>query len=469
VAEVSAGAFSARFDWSEPLGVPTGAAVTSGSLTISLTTEDIWGSSEFEWAWIELLEWLTANWLALTVDDGLPFEANPDTSDHLNDIALASVGDSSGSLAEERAFALWQFRETHDFARALPGTKVAPLVFWREGFVGHVLTNDRHWLVSEWSGLQSFLSTIGNAIAERVAISQDERSTAAIAAWAARESAADAEIAEQATGISSAVLPIVLEHWRGRGVSEDLSESVARSEILAAARMTADLPDETIAAVLAEIASASRGLFSAIDKLSAEALPADDELDPFKPHEQGHWVAQRAREALGLDSTDVFDTDKWLSSLGVECREVSLGVAGIDAIAAWGADHGPVVIINRDGRHSRSAVGRNASIAHEIGHLLFDRLKGLPAAEVLGGMGNPFIERRARAFAAELLLPNSIARAAFDAPHSRDEVLRAVRSLSRRYRVSNEIVAWQARNSDRPLDESVRRTLATLVSAPWQY
>jgi Zn-dependent peptidase ImmA (M78 family) len=431
--------------------------------------QPLWGSPEFEWTWVELLEWLANSWLALTLDDGLPFPVSPTNAYDLTRYVNAAVDDSSGSLADERETRLWEFRETHDFARALPGTMPPSFIVWREGLLGHVLTAENHWSGFEWDVLQGFLTEIGESIASRLEGSTDERSVLALDFWHSREQADDTEVIEQATGIVADESPILLAAWRRRKTQGTLADVVARSEILAAARMTSDLPQTTVNTILEELVSARNGSMSLVDDLVGRVLPTARQLDAYKPYEQGHMVAQLVRLALELQPKDKFDTDHWMSKLSIEYREVSLAVEGIDAIAAWGDEHGPVIIINRDGKHSNATAGRNASVAHEIGHLIFDRHAALPAAEVLGGLGNPLIEQRARAFAAELLLPNVVARNAFDLPRTQDEILEAASDLAHQYDVSRELVAWQAHNSANPLREISRRTLSTLVSKPWQY
>jgi Zn-dependent peptidase ImmA (M78 family) len=72
-------------------------------------------------------------------------------------------------------------------------------------------------------------------------------------------------------------------------------------------------------------------------------------------------------------------------------------------------------------------------------------------------------EARARAFAAELLLPRSVAGEALAASKDPEG---DVRRLCRRYNVSQEIVAWQARNSLLPLRALVTAYLRPLVSRP---
>ena len=90
----------------------------------------------------------------------------------------------------------------------------------------------------------------------------------------------------------------------------------------------------------------------------------------------------------------------------------------------------------------------------------------LPLAEVMGGRAVGTTEERARAFAAQLLLPKEEAGGAL--ADSTDPG-RTVRSLQRRYGVSQEIVAWQARNSDIQLSAKVHDVLRQFVSRPWRF
>jgi Zn-dependent peptidase ImmA (M78 family) len=87
---------------------------------------------------------------------------------------------------------------------------------------------------------------------------------------------------------------------------------------------------------------------------------------------------------------------------------------------------------------------------------LVDTDGALPAVEVLGGRVPPDVERRANAFAAELLLPRSRAREVSrqhlgrsTTPDARkSQVQRLVDQLADEFDVSHETVAWHVNNSD---------------------
>ena len=117
----------------------------------------------------------------------------------------------------------------------------------------------------------------------------------------------------------------------------------------------------------------------------------------------------------------------------------------MDAVAAWGDRHGPIILLNiaKSSKASHD-YGRRSSLAHEICHLLLDRVGALPAAEVLGGNTPEHPEKRARAFAAEFLLPRQSAAIAVQHSSNLDA---AVEGLQNRFQVSRELIAWQIHNS----------------------
>lgn len=469
MAAVNVEKYSAVFTWTGSRESTTAASATRGTFDFSTGSSLIWDLGKFEWTWIELLEWLSENWVAIVGDDGLPFAVNPENAADLNRYLDSQAREVSDAVVEDQRSVLWTFLESHDLGRGLLGAEPPQLVAWREGLVGHILTPRGHFR-SAWHSLESILTEIGDAIAVRVgAFATDGRALAAVTSWNARQNVSARQVVAQVTGVADAAVPIILAFWKRESVGKNLSAVVARSEILVAARMTAGLSEDLITVLLTEIAATDLRNTADLDQFAAQIDMDEVSTTDLRPFEQGHLAAQQVREILGLSDNVRFDPQSWLVENGIEYRETRLGVRGIDAVAAWGDQHGPVVIINLDGTHSQASSGRNASIAHEIGHLLLDRFDGLPAAEVLGGRTNPFVEARARAFAAELLLPRAVAGENLAQAESSLETKAAVEYLCRRFRVSAEVVAWQARNSGIQLAHVVRSTLATYVSAPWQF
>ena len=148
-----------------------------------------------------------------------------------------------------------------------------------------------------------------------------------------------------------------------------------------------------------------------LDELAARLTASVPIRGGEPPHEHGQRCAAWLRQDLGVVEDARIDVEAVVRRLGIDVDSANLQDAAVDAFAAWGS-HGPVVMVNTRGRHSRSFGGRRATIAHELCHLLLDRRQEMPVSDVCGSgvrTGIGFVERRANAFAAELLLPRRVA------------------------------------------------------------
>jgi Zn-dependent peptidase ImmA (M78 family) len=171
------------------------------------------------------------------------------------------------------------------------------------------------------------------------------------------------------------------------------------------------------------------------------------------------------RESLQISARA--EPETILTNWGVKITGIRITGGGIDAIAIWGGNRIPTVLLNEVGPRARTPTGRRSTLAHEICHLLVDIDGALPAAEVLGGNIPHLIEQRANAFAAEFLLPRSHAKEVISQElnfvHSHEERLRsigrAVQSMSSTYGASHETVAWQILNSGIVLKSSEQLVL----------
>ena len=103
-----------------------------------------------------------------------------------------------------------------------------------------------------------------------------------------------------------------------------------------------------------------------------------------------------------------------------------------------------------------------------------DREGSLPLVEVLGGRTPEWIEKRARAFAAELLLPRRLAENSLDQVDTSDteNIERCIENLSRTFEVSRALVThvlWNAGTRNK-LSSSAYQHLEMLhrvASKPW--
>jgi Zn-dependent peptidase ImmA (M78 family) len=441
--------------------------MTDGTLEVVVAGEVTWSAMDgFSWTWIELLEWLALNWSRIQYEDGLPFDTDPRTTEDLRRFVERESLYASTAVADEIEMTLWEFLESHDLNRALQGASYRSVVIWREGLLGHVLTASKH-AVMPWKELKGLLSELGDIIAGRLKgfDSLDARGVAARANWLTRDKIPRRSALEIASGFSGTRLNKLLESFDLESAVSNEEEFMQTDEFLAVARMTAALPTSVVAEILSELTSVNRLSAPGLEGVSAHVLQAVTNVERSKAYEEGYAAASALRDYMRLDSSLPFDPRDWLQSFNIDYRELSLRTKLIDAIACWGRRRGPAVLVNTDGQHAQSRSGRNTSIAHEIGHILLDRGGALPAAEVLGGRVNPAIEARARAFAVELLLPRRVAGEAMSAADSLN-ARHAVRSLVSRYRVSQEVVAWQARNSSMQFGEDVTDYLKTLVTTP---
>ncbi len=121
--------------------------------------------------------------------------------------------------------------------------------------------------------------------------------------------------------------------------------------------------------------------------------------------QQGYALAAALREHVGnLDRA--FNIEPFLSSLGVTIVDtLELGAETIDGGCVWDDHRGPLILVNPGSVRARTEWGRRMVLAHELCHLLVDRREAVPLTVLSGPWTTPTVERRANAFAAELLLP----------------------------------------------------------------
>lgn len=127
-------------------------------------------------------------------------------------------------------------------------------------------------------------------------------------------------------------------------------------------------------------------------------------LHDARDYEQGYALAIRVRSAL-QNPADYLDVEGLLHDLGVPVTTLSLIDVAVDGASVWGPEQGPVVAVNGISPRGQTAWGRRMVLAHELCHLLVDRTAAGDLLAVSSPWAPPIAERRANAFAAELLLP----------------------------------------------------------------
>lgn len=152
------------FNWEDEIvGAPTAAACTWGTFVVTLNGNTIWGSDEFEWTWVETLEWLNEVWTRVH---------------NIVGIGLLGYPENLNEKLED-----FEFAETHNMAHGVQGALVPEFVTWRSYDGGFVRTGGILYTFSldEW---KQFLIDLGDSIAARLEICDDERSVFAREWWA---------------------------------------------------------------------------------------------------------------------------------------------------------------------------------------------------------------------------------------------------------------------------------------------
>jgi hypothetical protein len=294
-----------------------------------------------------------------------------------------------------------------------------------------------------WLQRSDFIETVEllvSAIRTRTEHLGDPRTQAAFERWDDR-TPSEERVLVLRTGLD----PAALESWVSPGstVREFWGQAYATTETrqMAAARLSQPLPTATRRALVEAVTNLRSRPTPKLDALSEAAAPALAAVADQRPYEQGHALALWLRAALDLETGPV-NPGRLLAEWGVQVLDLPPLDGALDAVACWGGG-AAAVLINPKGRHSQEEAGRRATLCHEIAHLLLDRGRSLPAAEVFGGSTPKHLEQRARAFAAELLLPRELAGSAV----AQAESLAAARTeLQSTYGVSNEVLGWQIRN-----------------------
>ncbi|MBA9070167.1 hypothetical protein FHR71_003931 [Methylobacterium sp. RAS18] len=415
-------------------------------------------------AWRAFLVGLSASWMPLRVRQSYPGGVTPRRPSLTFDAILREVIN-----AEQAKGTFEAFRSQHDVSAwfQTSGLKLPPLLLVREGRAMLAEAGDR---LLRWHAADTLrtLERLGDVICGRLdALGGNQ---APVEAWAAREDGATDE------ALDALDLGVSVERVRGFVRAGIFARPANRNEVLSgldevrvAARMlAARVDDDEVAKVASLIRGQDHRPTPELDALTVEAKPVLDATARDLPRVQGQKLAQWLRERIDTPPNVQVDPEALLSSWGVSVVPFETDPR-IEAVCFWGASHGPAVLLNTRGRSNRKPAnvawagvsgGARATLAHEICHLLVDRQGALPAAEVLGGSVPYAPEERARAFAAEFLLPQETAGQIY---RSRASAAAAVATLVREFRVSRTVAAWQVLNrfgsNEAMLPSSERRYL----------
>ena len=297
--------------------------------------------------------------------------------------------------------------------------------------------------------LQQVCDMITDRVLGELNISDRRELVAAREAWHSRNAPkSTTELVELFTGISDA--PTVERIARDVSASSVNGILMHQSEILATARMRpAGLGSGDLTKLLDVIESTPKVQTDLLDAVTDDAnrTLAFILQSAAPPFEQAYEVASWLRARLGYEYQKRMAVNEVLDQWNVPRKAISLYSQDVDAIAFWGPRRGPAIVVNNNGTFSKSRAGRRATLAHEICHLVIDRRGRLPLVDILGGFAPEEIEQRARAFAAEFLLPQRCVYERFlETDGSLHEISGLMQLLMARFRVSRWVVAFQLKN-----------------------
>jgi Zn-dependent peptidase ImmA (M78 family) len=107
------------------------------------------------------------------------------------------------------------------------------------------------------------------------------------------------------------------------------------------------------------------------------------------------------------------DVEGHLAAFGVSVDDLAMEDEEIGGVAIARHDRSPLILLNTLDPRNRYPSGRRFSLAHELCHLLYDRRAGAELALISGPWAPIELEKRAKAFAAMLLMPDALVERSF--------------------------------------------------------
>lgn len=175
---------------------------------------------------------------------------------------------------------------------------------------------------------------------------------------------------------------------------------------------------------------------------------------------QGFFLAQQARELLGLSPNEPINSLRKLVGDELKIPLIQLPLDSACAGATVSIEGMRGIAVNINGLNSNVWV-RRATIAHELGHLLWDPDQKLERVRVDRykdfeenpfDLGSCYVESRANAFAIEFLAPQDEALALFQSQASIPQGVRAVMEHFGVSLTAARYQLWNALHREQPLD-----------------
>lgn len=433
----------------------------NGRLSIFLDNKPVWRTEKkgkeqgVEWTWCELLSFLTSNWAWLLNEQGLPLPIKfPDVlSGTAAELRDKLAHDNNIVFSNEQTRTLRQFCLRHDLAESVPGIVLPSLFILRMG--EYMLFSSEHTqVITSIINGKNILERIGDIIYNWMQPYADDETQLLLDAWRRRDNSVKDIISTR-------------EHLLARMDKEsfhDLSKSInyswnnswdgpvmRESEMFAAARMSSGFVQLTHQIdILNAISNCPPLDIDKFNKISHALYIKHMYTDIYSknttPYLQGYALARSLRKHLHKKEDEPLDPESFLKRNHIRIQEMKWEDSPLEALSCWSNSHGPLILINiADGKRCSHEYGRRFTLGHELCHLLADRSHALGLVDVLGGGMPDFMERRANAFSAEILLPQQLAIKELQESEEEPEIF--LLRLREKYKVSCKMAASQIYNS----------------------
>jgi len=436
--------------------------LTSRKISVYVDDLVVWPVASDETARLEIqiddvLSHLVEAWQPLMLRQTYPLGLQPERPSGMLSQARERWSDMPQDQADEEIELVEHFQDIHDLSRCFGGYYDLPALWLvRSADQMQIEANDRFVLTS-FGQANSALVGLGDEISEILGIDSTDRWGDLIDAWQCRDQGDTIDLLHWSTSLEPDAVRRLTEKHLLNPVSTVHQAANDDDELCVAARMASALPESQIEEILKHLKAIPKTSSEKLDTFASKMIAYfDSELTTKKPYDQGELAASHFRSLWGLDEEQSPDLFMIICELGISTVMTKLEPTTLDALAVWGPKHGPAALVNFGSDHhpipSVDSGQVRVTLAHELCHLLLDSKHSVSAVEVLGGRMPVIAEKRARAFAAELVLPTRLAEKHWlvaRRPTDREGLNEIISELCREYSVTKSLASWKLQHAAR--------------------
>jgi len=440
--------------------------LTSGRISVLVDDHCVWPAADAEDVSLDiqiddLLSHLTEFWKPLMLRQTYPIPVSPYRPMQLRAKAEDRWEKTPPEVAEREDEQLCAFEEAHDLSRCFAGYfGLQPLWLLRAG-ERMIVDSSAGFRTVPFAQASVELTRVGDEIADRLADSRDRKWTKLIERWRTRDQGDPTTLLAWTTSLDRDTASSLAKDGTLSAPNSVKEAANDNDELRIAARMASALPPAQIREILSVIRTFEKQNAPALYRLSDHVCRHVDDHFAFKrAHEQGEAAARFVREQLNLPTQLPVDIEAIMKSLGIKIVPRKVKPTNLDALAVSGMHFGPAVLLNLESNHGGRRKAARITLAHELCHLLLDHGHALSAIEILNSRMPPDIERRAKSFAGEIMLPSNAAVETWrheGSPRSLEGLKGVVKTLETDFDVTRSVATWKLEHglSQQGIDLSV--------------